>query len=247
MQAGVVCINSAQPLWTIIPQTFTHTAEGLAKWSTVSNRTILGFTSKTIRTRNKGDAHVQRSRLFHITKKMTKLKDMKAEYIPAYGCQICSRFPIIQIQTFLVSEWGRMNGRGIAMWGSLFHFRLPVASSCVCVCVCLCESWQTAPFTGIHGLNLMLICYSSREESSYQSNCMLLWNALYLLSIISEWSRLQSEHEFTFIFWFVQQSKQTIKLKELLSNCIYIEIKYLTLHFWGKAEGRLQREEACGM
>lgn len=69
-------------------------------------------------TSNKGNEHVQkRTFVYHPPPK-------KVENVPAYGCQTCSRFPIIQLHVFLLCECGRIWWGGQTTWGRrLLTFR----------------------------------------------------------------------------------------------------------------------------
>ena len=87
---------------------FTHTAEGLAKWSSVTQcedslQKQYEYETREMHMCGEADSFIK-------PKKIGKLKDMKAENVSAYGRQICGRFPIIEIQAFLVFERGRMDG-----------------------------------------------------------------------------------------------------------------------------------------
>lgn len=117
----------------------------------------------------------------------------------------------------------------------------------------------------LHSRRYVLPFWRSSVTAVERSQSAPQWNAQYLRTSaaamiheaewerndrwnkdFSKWSKFLSQQGSTFSFRFVRQSKQLIKPQELLSNCICIEIKYLTCEKCLR-ESWHYRERACNL
>lgn len=121
LQAWVVCISSAWPRWTVIPQMFTHTAEGLAKWSTVTQcedslQKQYEYETREMHMCGEADSFI----------KPKKKKNHQVERHESWICLSIWSPDLWQISdhrdTSFPGFWERKDGWEVG--GSLFHFRV---------------------------------------------------------------------------------------------------------------------------